>query len=130
MGTAEEIGLLWWSSVCLIFKNPPKVFTVKTGLRVHGAKGLLSLGSTIPQRQTEGGKRGVKEGGNVRDRQEMKKDIFVLHCAKIPSLSYDLLAAGELAAPLYHVCGKSRGARDPEPAIREQLDPDQTIATR
>lgn len=64
--------------VCaFIFKNPSKPFTVKIGLRVQRAKGLLSLGSTIPQRQVEGGKRGMKEGGKFRDWKETEKKTFL-----------------------------------------------------
>lgn len=54
IGTTEEMGLLQWSSVCLIFKNSPKLFTVEIGLGVQRVKGLLSLGSTVTQRRWEG----------------------------------------------------------------------------
>ena len=63
-------------------QEPPKLFTVKIVLGVQRAEDLLSLGSTIPQRQMEGGKTGMKQGGKFRDGKETEKDIFVFPWSK------------------------------------------------
>lgn len=61
------------------FQEPPKTVHSEDWFGVKRATDSLLLGSAIPQRQMEGGKRGMKEDGKFRDdwKETGKKAIFV-----------------------------------------------------